>query len=60
MITNVEGIVKRTCKEILLSPTAREIIAKINAMPTGFTIEMERAAEIREHRKILSKACTIH
>ena len=46
-------------EEILLSPTAREIIAEINAMPTGFTIEMERAAEIREHRKILSKACTV-
>ena len=28
-------------------------------MPTGLTAEMERAAEIREHRKILAKACTI-
>ena len=43
--------------EILLSPTAQEIIAEINAMPTGFTAEMDRAAEIREHRKILIKAC---
>ena len=46
-------------EEILLSPTAREIIAEINAMPPGLTAEMERAAGIREHRKILNKACTI-
>ena len=46
-------------EELLLSPTAREIVNEINAMPTGFTLEMERAAEIREHRKTLSKACTI-
>ena len=44
-------------EEILLSPTAREIIAEINAMPVGFTTEMDRAAMIHEHRKILIKAC---
>ena len=44
-------------EEILLSPTAREIIAEINAMPVGFTTEMDRAAMIREHRKIIMKAC---